>query len=99
MPSSLPVLRARPSENTLKLAMVSFSAPEFSASTESTRVKCIAGRLRHALPGAGFGNQRRHLASVGNQHTALQRDHGNAGQALKLQADLGVGAYRRRRSH
>ena len=46
MPSSLPVLRARPSENTLKLAMVSFSAPEFSDSTVSTlrsasRAACV----------------------------------------------------------
>ena len=46
MLSSLPVLRARPSENTLKLAMVSFSAPEFSVSTESTlrnasRAACV----------------------------------------------------------
>ena len=46
MLSSLPVLRASPSEKILKLAMVSFSGSEFSLSTESTlrnasRAACV----------------------------------------------------------
>ena len=57
MPSSLPVLRARPSENTLKLAMVSFSELRILAQHRIDLAQRIAGGLRHALPCAGLGNQ------------------------------------------
>ena len=99
MLSSLPVLRASPSEKTCRLAMVFFSGSALSASTESTRRNALAGGLRHALTCAGLGDQRRHLRRIRQQRAAFQRDHGNAGQALEFQADLGVGSNRRRRGH
>ncbi len=49
------------------------------------------------MPGERIGGQRGRLPWGGAQRlaAALQRDHGDAGQALKIQSDLGVGAHRR----
>ena len=99
MPSSLPVLRASPSEKILKLAMVSFSGSGIFRQHRIDLAQRIARSLRHALSCAGFGDQRRHLAGICDQHAAFQRNHRNAGQALEFQTDLGVGSHRRRRRH
>ena len=57
------------------------------------------GGLGHALSCAGVGNQGRHRTGISKLHAAFQRDHGDAGQALEFQADLGVGPHRRGRGH
>ena len=98
MPSSLPVLRARPSENTLKLAIVSFNAPEFSDSTESTLRSASRAACVMPCPAPGSATSVGTSPRLRDLRAAFERDHGHAGQALELQADLGVGAHRRRRS-
>ena len=91
MPSSLPVLRASPSENTLKFAMVSFSGSRILAQHGVDLAQRIAGGLRSRpalLPGSAI--KRRHRAGIRDEFAAFQRDDGNARQPLKLQADPGV---------
>ena len=99
MLSSLPVLRASPSEKTLKLAMVFLSGSEFSVSTESTLRNASRAACVMPWPAPGSAIKRRHRAGVRQQRAAFQRNDGNAGQALEFQTDLGVGAHRRRRGH
>ena len=96
MLSSLPVLRASPSEKTLKFAIVSFSGPEFSANTEFHPPQRVAGSLGHALASASFGNKRLHFRGR-FARAALQRDYWNAGKTLELQSDVGVGSHGRHR--
>ena len=97
MLSSLPVLRASPSENTLKFAMVSFSGPEFSASTESTLRNASRAACVMLCPAPGSAINVGTAPELATMLAALQRDDGHAGQPLEFQADLGVGSHRRRR--
>ena len=60
--------------------------------------KRVAGRLSHALTRRGIGGENGRLARWPGRRriaAAFERDRGYAGQALKLQSDIGIGAHRR----
>ena len=87
MPSSLPVLRARPSENTFKLPIVSFNAPEFSDSTISTlrsasRAACVV------LCPAPVSATSRPLAARRDLRAALERITGTPVRPWKSRPTL-----------
>ena len=98
IPSRRSALRASAAENVLRLAMVSRSG------SESPPEPCRPGEVHRARLGScsdpAEGSAVRTGGSPGALYhcdgalPAFERDHGHAGQALKLQSDMGIGAYR-----